>query len=204
MLLCCLKYLFKILVFCRENNSSSQDLKKEDFDAFMAAPDIQLQSDSAKRAVDGKTHMSDTDTHLSDAHITEGSKACSEKISAEALLETKEGTTEESEILFKSTRLKVKHAVTETQEREQMRPNTDSSVEFPSVSTVEKTSDLSKDPDTVLPETSVAPNTVEQSRNAACRRSTSTVSRKISSDSLYSSCVSVFKESYSLYNILSY
>lgn len=173
-----------------ENNSSSQDLKKEDFDAFMAAPDIQLQSDSAKRAVDGKTHMSDTDTHLSDAHITEGSKACSEKISAEALLETKEGTTEESEILFKSTRLKVKHAVTETQEREQMRPNTDSSVEFPSVSTVEKTSDLSKDPDTVLPETSVAPNTVEQSRNAACRRSTSTVSRKISSDSLYSSCKS--------------
>lgn len=176
-------------------------MKKEDFDAFVPAPDIQLQSDSAKHAVEGKTHM-DTDTHLSEAHITEGSKASSEKISAEALLETKEGRTEESEIRVKSTRLKVKHAVTETQEREQKRQNRDSSVKSPSVSTVEKTSDLSKDPDTVPPETSAAPNAVEQSRNAAYRRSASTVSRKISSDSLYSSCVSVFKESYSLYNIL--
>ncbi|XP_067285902.1 pleckstrin homology domain-containing family M member 1 [Pseudorasbora parva] len=169
---------------------NSQDLKKEDIDVFMPAPDIQLQSDSAKHAVDGKTHMSDTDMHQSDEHVTEGPKVCTEKISAEALQETEEGTMIETKIIFKSTRLKVKHAVTGTTEREQKRENRDSSVESPSVSTVEKTNDLLKDPDTLLPETSSAPSSVEQSRHAAYRRTASTVSRKISSDSLYSSCKS--------------
>ncbi|XP_048026006.1 pleckstrin homology domain-containing family M member 1 isoform X2 [Megalobrama amblycephala] len=174
-----------------ENGSSSQDLKKEDFDVFMPAPHVL--SDSAKHAVAGKTDISDTDTHQSDAHVTEGSKAGSEKTSAEALQETQEGTAEESKILVKSTRLKVKHAVTETPEMEQKKENRDSSVESPSVSTlpetVETTSDL-KDPDTFLPETSAAPSSVEQPRHAAYRRSASTVSRKTSSDSLYSSCKS--------------
>ncbi|XP_051770137.1 pleckstrin homology domain-containing family M member 1 isoform X2 [Ctenopharyngodon idella] len=186
-----------------ENGSSSQDLKKEDFDMFMPAPHIL--SDSAKHAVEGKTDISETDTHQLDAHVTEGSKAGSEKTSAEALQETQEGTAEESEIIVKTTRLKVKHAVTETPEREQKRENRDSSVESPSVSTlpetVETTSDL-KDPDTLLPETSAAPSSVEQPRHAAYRRSTSTKSTSwISEDDFYKPQETGSSEAYAVIDI---
>ncbi|XP_016096244.1 pleckstrin homology domain-containing family M member 1 [Sinocyclocheilus grahami] len=156
-----------------ENSSSTQDLK-EDFDVFIPA------SDSAAQAVNNNTHMPDAsptaaqDTHQSDAHISEQSKASSEKMSAEMIQETEEGTTEESETLGKT--------VIETPESEQEKVNRD-----PSVDTwTEKTSD----PDALPPETSTASSSVEQSQHAAYRCSASTASRKTSSDSLYSSCKS--------------
>uniref|UniRef100_A0A8C1A4L2 Pleckstrin homology domain containing, family M (with RUN domain) member 1 n=1 Tax=Cyprinus carpio carpio TaxID=630221 RepID=A0A8C1A4L2_CYPCA len=149
-----------------ENSSSNQDLK-EDFDVFIPA------SDSAARAVDESTHMPDAsptaaqDTHQSDAHVSGQAKASSEKLSAE----TEEETVEESETLDKT--------VIETAESEQKK---DSSVD----TSTEKTSD----PGTLPPETSTVSSSVEQSQHAAYRRSASTVSRKTSSDSLYSSCKS--------------
>ncbi|XP_050980333.1 pleckstrin homology domain-containing family M member 1 isoform X2 [Labeo rohita] len=161
-----------------ENSSSNQDLK-EHFDVFIPA------SDSAAQAVNDKTHMPDTSpTAAQDAHQSD---SCSEKISAETIQETVEGTTEESETVVKTT------AVTETPESEQKEENKDSPVDSPPVSAsterVEKTSDL-KDPDALLPKTSTATSTVEKSQHAVCRRSASTVSRKTSTDSLYSSCKS--------------
>ncbi|KAK2876868.1 hypothetical protein Q8A67_020964 [Cirrhinus molitorella] len=164
------------IIATEENSSSTQD-SKEDFNVFIQA------SDSAAQAVNDNTHKPDTsptaaqDTHQSDADILEESKACSAKISAETLQET-----EESETLVKTG------TVIETSESERKKENRDSSVESPSTETVEKTSDL-KDPDTILPETSAISESVEQP-HAACRRSASTVSRKISTDSLYSSCKS--------------
>uniref|UniRef100_A0A8C0YJU3 Pleckstrin homology domain containing, family M (with RUN domain) member 1 n=1 Tax=Cyprinus carpio carpio TaxID=630221 RepID=A0A8C0YJU3_CYPCA len=140
---------------------------KEDFDVFIPA------SDSAARAVDESTHMPDAsptaaqDTHQSDAHVSGQAKASSEKLSAE----TEEETVEESETLDKT--------VIETAESEQKK---DSSVD----TSTEKTSD----PGTLPPETSTVSSSVEQSQHAAYRRSASTVSRKTSSDSLYSSCKS--------------
>ncbi|XP_052426915.1 pleckstrin homology domain-containing family M member 1 isoform X3 [Carassius gibelio] len=158
-------------------DSSNQDLK-EDFDVFIPA------SDSATQAVNDNTHKPDAsltaaqDTHQSEAHISEQSKACSENISAETLPET-----QESKTLVKTA------TVTETPEGGQK----NSPVDSPSVSAltemVEKTSDL-KDPDALPSETSIASSSVEQSQHAAYRRSASTVSRKTSSDSLYSSCKS--------------
>ncbi|XP_052426914.1 pleckstrin homology domain-containing family M member 1 isoform X2 [Carassius gibelio] len=159
------------------DSSSNQDLK-EDFDVFIPA------SDSATQAVNDNTHKPDAsltaaqDTHQSEAHISEQSKACSENISAETLPET-----QESKTLVKTA------TVTETPEGGQK----NSPVDSPSVSAltemVEKTSDL-KDPDALPSETSIASSSVEQSQHAAYRRSASTVSRKTSSDSLYSSCKS--------------
>lgn len=182
-----LQSLNSYLFVCRENGSSIQDLKKEDFNLFIPTPVILSGSD--KHAVEGKMHISDKSV----ARVTEASKACSEKTSVEALQETRGGTLEESDIQVKTTRLKVKHPVTETPERERKRENRDSSVESPSVSmlteTVEKTSDLI-DPDTLVPENSAAPSSVEQSQHASYRRSGSTISRKTTSDSLYYSCVS--------------
>ncbi|XP_026133059.1 pleckstrin homology domain-containing family M member 1-like isoform X3 [Carassius auratus] len=158
-------------------DSSNQDLK-EDFDVFIPA------SDSATQAVNDNTHKPDAsltaaqDTHQSEAHISEQSKACSENISAETLPET-----QESKTLVKTA------TVTETPEGGQK----NSPVDSPSVSAltemVEKTSDL-KDPDALPSETFIASSSVEQSQHAAYRRSASTVSRKTSSDSLYSSCKS--------------
>ncbi len=139
-------YSLALIVF-RDNSSSNQDLK-EDFNVFIPA------SASAAQAVNDNTHKraaspaAALDTHQSDAHISEESKACSENISAE----TEEGTTEKS--ISTST------------------------------ATVEKTSDA------LSSETSTASSSVEQSQHAAYRRAASTVSRKTSSDSLYSSCVS--------------
>ncbi|XP_052426913.1 pleckstrin homology domain-containing family M member 1 isoform X1 [Carassius gibelio] len=160
-----------------DSSSSNQDLK-EDFDVFIPA------SDSATQAVNDNTHKPDAsltaaqDTHQSEAHISEQSKACSENISAETLPET-----QESKTLVKTA------TVTETPEGGQK----NSPVDSPSVSAltemVEKTSDL-KDPDALPSETSIASSSVEQSQHAAYRRSASTVSRKTSSDSLYSSCKS--------------
>ncbi|XP_026133058.1 pleckstrin homology domain-containing family M member 1-like isoform X2 [Carassius auratus] len=159
------------------DSSSNQDLK-EDFDVFIPA------SDSATQAVNDNTHKPDAsltaaqDTHQSEAHISEQSKACSENISAETLPET-----QESKTLVKTA------TVTETPEGGQK----NSPVDSPSVSAltemVEKTSDL-KDPDALPSETFIASSSVEQSQHAAYRRSASTVSRKTSSDSLYSSCKS--------------
>uniref|UniRef100_A0A8C1NND0 Pleckstrin homology domain containing, family M (with RUN domain) member 1 n=1 Tax=Cyprinus carpio TaxID=7962 RepID=A0A8C1NND0_CYPCA len=140
---------------------------KEDFDVFIPA------SDSAARAVDESTHMpaasptAAQDTHQSDAHVSGQAEASSEKLSAE----TEEETVEESETLDKT--------VIETPESEQKK---DSSVD----TSTEKTSD----PGALPPETSTVSSSVEQSQHAAYRRSASTVSRKTSSDSLYSSCKS--------------
>ncbi|XP_059387743.1 pleckstrin homology domain-containing family M member 1-like isoform X2 [Carassius carassius] len=158
-------------------DSSNQDLK-QDFDVFIPA------SDSATEAVNDNTHKPNAsptaaqDTHQSDAHISEQSKASSENISAETLQET-----EESKTLLKTA------TVTETPESGQKNSSADS----PSISTFtemfEKTSDL-KDPDALPSETRIASSSVVQSQHAAYRRSASTVSRKASSDSLYSSCKS--------------
>uniref|UniRef100_A0A8C2B230 Pleckstrin homology domain containing, family M (with RUN domain) member 1 n=1 Tax=Cyprinus carpio TaxID=7962 RepID=A0A8C2B230_CYPCA len=151
---------------------------KEDFDVFIPA------SDSATQAVNDNTHKPDAspaatqDTHLSDAHISEQSKACSENISAETLQET-----EESKTLVKPA------TVTETPEGEQRNSSVDSPSVSASTETAEKTSDL-KDPDALPSETSTVSSSVEKSQHAAYRRSASTVSRKTSSDSLYSSCKS--------------
>ncbi|KAL1263936.1 hypothetical protein QQF64_004291 [Cirrhinus molitorella] len=133
------------IIATEENSSSTQD-SKEDFNVFIQA------SDSAAQAVNDNTHKPDTsptaaqDTHQSDADILEESKACSAKISAETLQET-----EESETLVKTG------TVIETSENERKKENRDSSVESPSTETVEKTSDL-KDPDAILPETSAISN----------------------------------------------
>uniref|UniRef100_A0A9J7Y4Q6 Pleckstrin homology domain containing, family M (with RUN domain) member 1 n=1 Tax=Cyprinus carpio carpio TaxID=630221 RepID=A0A9J7Y4Q6_CYPCA len=160
-----------------DNSSSNQDLK-EDFDVFIPA------SDSATQAVNDNTHKPDAspaatqDTHLSDAHISEQSKACSENISAETLQET-----EESKTLVKPA------TVTETPEGEQRNSSVDSPSVSASTETAEKSSDL-KDPDALPSETSTVSSSVEKSQHAAYRRSASTVSRKTSSDSLYSSCKS--------------
>uniref|UniRef100_A0A8C1IE06 Pleckstrin homology domain containing, family M (with RUN domain) member 1 n=1 Tax=Cyprinus carpio TaxID=7962 RepID=A0A8C1IE06_CYPCA len=151
---------------------------KEDFDVFIPA------SDSATQAVNDNTHKPDAspaatqDTHLSDAHISEQSKACSENISAETLQET-----EESKTLVKPA------TVTETPEGEQRNSSVDSPSVSASTETAEKSSDL-KDPDALPSETSTVSSSVEKSQHAAYRRSASTVSRKTSSDSLYSSCKS--------------
>uniref|UniRef100_A0A673M295 Pleckstrin homology domain-containing family M member 1-like n=1 Tax=Sinocyclocheilus rhinocerous TaxID=307959 RepID=A0A673M295_9TELE len=147
---------------------------KEDFDVFRPA------SDSAAQAVNDNTHKPDAspaaaqDTPRSDAHISEQSKACSENISAE---------TEESKTLVKTS------TVTETPESEQKNSSFDSPSVSTSTETFEKTSDL-KDPDALPSETSAVFSSVEQTQHAAYRRSASTVSRKTSSDSLYSSCKS--------------
>ncbi|XP_073684812.1 pleckstrin homology domain-containing family M member 1 [Garra rufa] len=170
------------IIVTEEKRSSTQDLK-EDFNVFIRA------SDSAAQAVNDNTHIPDMcptaaqDTRQSDADILEESKACSEKISADTLQEMEEGTAEESKTLDETS------TVTETPECEQKKENRDSSVDSPSTETVEKTSDL-KDPFTLLPETSTASKSVEQSQHAACRRSASTVCRKTSTDSSYSSCKS--------------
>ncbi|XP_016398940.1 pleckstrin homology domain-containing family M member 1-like [Sinocyclocheilus rhinocerous] len=156
-----------------DSSSSNQDLK-EDFDVFRPA------SDSAAQAVNDNTHKPDAspaaaqDTPRSDAHISEQSKACSENISAE---------TEESKTLVKTS------TVTETPESEQKNSSFDSPSVSTSTETFEKTSDL-KDPDALPSETSAVFSSVEQTQHAAYRRSASTVSRKTSSDSLYSSCKS--------------
>ncbi|XP_052466954.1 pleckstrin homology domain-containing family M member 1 [Carassius gibelio] len=146
-----------------ESGCSDQDLK-EDLDVSVPA------SDSAARADDTSTHTPPTaaqDTHQSDAHISEQSKASSEKMSAE----TEEGTAEESETLDET--------VIESAESEQKKDSSDDTG-------TEKTSD----PDAVSPETPTVSSSVEQSQHAAYRRAASTVSRKTSTDSLYSSCIS--------------
>ncbi|XP_051530923.1 pleckstrin homology domain-containing family M member 1-like [Myxocyprinus asiaticus] len=177
--------------FTEESSSCSQDLIKEDFDEFIPS------AAATHNITDGDVQMPDAppptvqDMHQSDTPFTEASGPCSEKISAEIIKETEEKTTEVSDTLVETTRLKVRHAVIETYEREKKIESRDSSFGSPEVSTLsetaEKTSDL-KDPDRLTPETSSAPGPMEKSNHAVLKRSTSTVSRRTSSDSLYSSC----------------
>ncbi|NP_001314781.1 pleckstrin homology domain-containing family M member 1 isoform 2 [Danio rerio] len=160
-----------------------ESLMKEDIDVFIPAPDNLTDTHS----VNEHTHIPDAsltsaqDTHHS--HITEQSV---ENIS----VETKEETIEESEIIVKSTRLKAKNTVSETAEKEKKRESRDSSVDPPSVSALTETEETPDPKDTVLSEISAAPSPVETPQHAACRRTTMSVSRKISTDSLYSSCKS--------------
>lgn len=163
--------------------ATEESLMKEDIDVFIPAPDNLTDTHS----VNEHTHIPDAsltsaqDTHHS--HITEQSV---EKTS----VETKEETIEESEIIVKSTRLKAKNTVSETAEKEKKRESRDSSVDPPSVSALTETEETPDPKDTVLSEISAAPSPVETPQHAACRRTTMSVSRKISTDSLYSSCKS--------------
>ncbi|XP_043110101.1 pleckstrin homology domain-containing family M member 1 [Puntigrus tetrazona] len=158
------------MITATEDNSCSNRDSKEDFDVFIPASDSETQALTDNKHKPEASPAAAQDTHQSDAHVSEEAKACSENISAGTIQEE-----EESKTVVKTS--------TETPEN--------SPVEFPSVSTqiVDKTSDL-KDPEALPSETSIASSSVEQSQHAANRRSASTVSRKTSSDSLYSSCKS--------------
>ncbi|XP_051968375.1 pleckstrin homology domain-containing family M member 1-like [Xyrauchen texanus] len=163
--------------FTEDSSSCSQYLIKEDFDEFIPS------ASATHNITDGDVRMPDgpPPMHQSDTPFTVASEPCSEKISTETIQETDAKTSEVSDTLVETTRRKVRHTVIETYEREKKTESRHSSFGFPEVSTLtkmgEKTFDI-KDPDSLTPETSPA----------VLNHSTGTVSRKTSSDSLYSSC----------------
>lgn len=172
---------------------------KQDFDDFTRAPD------------DLSGGVTRTNAHQTDTRFSDAPELYSAEKAEEILQETDKETKSVSETLVVTTRLKVRNAVNETSEREKKSKSLASSCRpfraSPLTETSEKTSDL-QDAQPPPPKTSdlkevqapstespAGPNPVEHARHAILRRSTSAVSRRTSTDSLYSSCVSVFKDS---------